>query len=221
MTEKTLVDRVAATVREQLAGEPTGHDWWHTDRVRRVACRIATIEGANMLVVELAAILHDLGDVKVTGDIDASRSMATEVLTSAGAGSAITHDVQAIINDMSFQGAGVQTPALSLEGRCVQDADRLDAIGAIGVARVFAYGGHIGRPIHDPDEPPVLHATPESYRTHTGTSINHFHEKLLLLRDRMTTSAGIRIAERRHQFLVRFLEEFELEWDGGDLLKSG
>jgi uncharacterized protein len=122
--------------------------------------------------------------------------------------------VASIIASLSFKGAGVETPMSTLEGRCVQDADRLDAIGAIGVARAFAYGGHRGRALYDPAVPPQPHDSFEAYKRNSGPTINHFHEKLLLLKDRMNTGTGKRLAAERHAFLERFLEQFMAEWDG-------
>jgi uncharacterized protein len=119
-----------------------------------------------------------------------------------------------IVAGLSFKGAGVATPMRSLEGQCVQDADRLDALGAIGVARTFAYGGHKGQPLHDPEAQPELHASFDAYKRGGGSSINHFYEKLLLLKDRMNTSAGKRLAAERHAFMERYLEQFHAEWAG-------
>ena len=124
-----------------------------------------------------------------------------------------THQVVEIVRTISYKGAGMATPMKSLEGRCVQDADRLDAIGAIGIARCFAYGGHAGRQMYDPDAPPVLHATAEEYKASKGHSLNHFYEKLLLLKDRMNTATGKRLAEDRHRFMEAFVARFLDEWD--------
>jgi uncharacterized protein len=202
-------------VRTKLGDEPTGHDWWHADRVRRNALQIAEQEGANLLIVELAALLHDIADYKFTGSDETGPQLAAEWLLSIGIDRPVADAVADIIRWMSFRGANVDTPRLSLEGQCVQDADRLDAIGAIGIARTFAYGGYVRRPIHDPEQPPVLHTTVESYRSSLGTTINHFHEKLLLLRSRMNTRTAQGLAAQRHEYLAGFLAQFEAEWAGG------
>jgi uncharacterized protein len=209
-----VLARTEAMVKDKLDREATGHDWWHAARVRATAVRIAKQEDADVFVVDLAALLHDVEDYKFTGDDASGPLFATRWLSSIGVDSATTDHVAQIIGRMSFKGAHVDQLPLTLEGKCLQDADRLDAIGAIGISRVFAFGGHRGRPIHDPCEEPVLHASAESYKSAVGTSINHFHEKLLLLRDRMNTEHGRRLAEARHQVMVGFLRQFHAEWDG-------
>ncbi|HEY0638248.1 MAG TPA: HD domain-containing protein [Pseudonocardiaceae bacterium] len=201
-------------VRDELGDEPTGHDWWHADRVRTLAVRFARQEGADVRVVELAALLHDLDDYKFSGSDDAGPRRAYEWLRGQGIPSGTAQAVAAIIANMSFKGAGVLPAPLSIEGKCVQDADRLDAIGAIGIARTFAYGGFVNRPIHDPSATPELHDSVERYRTVRGTTVNHFHEKLLLLKTRMNTESARQLAERRHEVLVAFLRQFHAEWEG-------
>jgi uncharacterized protein len=200
-------------VRDLLGSEPTGHDWWHAERVRVLARNIAAEEGADIFVVELAALLHDVADAKFTGSDETGPQAAREWLTTLSVEPKTIDSVTDIIRRMSYKGALVAEQPLSVEGRCVQDADRLDAMGAIGIARTFAYGGYVHRPIHDPDVPAERHATPEAYRNNIGTTINHFHEKLLLLRDRLNTDSARRIAERRHEFMMRFLHQFHAEWD--------
>jgi uncharacterized protein len=204
-------------VRGRLCDEVTGHDWWHADRVRATAVRIATAEGADSFVVELAALLHDVDDYKFSGDEEAGPRFAYSCLTAVGVSLDIADHVAEIIRGMSFKGAKVELPELSLEGKCVQDADRLDAMGAIGIARTFAYGGFVRRPIHDPDIPPVMHASVDAYVNSKGTTVNHFHEKLLLLRERMNTDFGRKLADERHQFMVDFLERFHAEWGGSSV----
>ncbi len=201
-------------VRTELAGEATGHDWFHTERVWRNAVRIGTEEGADLLVVQLAALLHDIADWKFSGDETAGPREAESWLTAIGLADATIAHVCEVIARLSFKGAGVEDALTSLEGRVVQDADRLDALGAIGIARAFAYGGYKHRLIYDPGIPPHLHATFEEYRTSTGTTINHFYEKLLLLKDRMHTRTARRIAEERHRFMEEFLKQFHREWRG-------
>ena len=214
-TQQAVVAATAAFVRERLAGHGGGHDWFHTERVMRLARRLAEIEGADLFVVELAALLHDIADYKFSGDEEASGRQAAAWLTGQGVDAAVVAHVVEIINTLSFK--SVDQPRMrTLEGQCVQDADRLDAIGAIGIGRAFAYGGYKGRLMHDPDEPPRLGMTPEEYRANQGSTVNHFHEKLLHLRDLMNTPTARRLAEARHQTMVEFLARFEAEWQGVD-----
>lgn len=216
MSSTDLVGRTADHARTVLADEGSGHDWWHVYRVWRMARRIGRSEGADLLVVELAALLHDIADWKSHGgDSTVGPRAASEWLVSQAADATVVDRVCRIVADISFKGAGVKEPSLTLEGKVVQDADRLDAIGAIGIARAFAYGGAKGRLIYSPEVEPTEHHTAEAFLTGDGTTVNHFYEKLLLLRDRMKTSAGRTMAEKRHRFMEDFLREFFLEWDGG------
>ncbi|HEX9109003.1 MAG TPA: HD domain-containing protein [Longimicrobiales bacterium] len=214
MTRGDVVARTEARVRELLGGDASGHDWWHIERVRRLALRLGADEGADAWVVELAALLHDVDDWKISGDPEAAPRHAREWLASLGVDSAAGEHVAEIVGTLSFKGAGVLTPMRTLEGQVVQDADRLDALGAIGIARAFAYGGSCGRPLHDPEAAPVLHASFEQYRGAGGATLNHFYEKLLLLRDRMNTAAGRRLAQERHRYMETFVARFRAEWDG-------
>ncbi len=216
MTEGDVVARTEARVRELLGADATGHDWWHVERVRRVALRLGTEEGADAFVVELAALLHDVDDWKSSGDPEAAPRHAREWLASLEVDGGVREHVAEIVGTLSFKGAGVPTPMRTVEGRVVQDADRLDALGAIGIARAFAYGGSRGRPLHDPEAPPVLHQSFEQYRGAGGATLNHFYEKLFLLRDRMNTAAGRRLAEERHRYMEAFVARFLAEWDGVD-----
>lgn len=215
---KSLVGRVADAVRAAMEGEGSGHDWWHVWRVWRLADRLAKTEPrADRTVVALGALLHDLGDWKFHGgDEEAAPREAGRLLKRLGAAPAVIARVQAVCREVSYKGAGVADRPTSLETKVVQDADRLDAIGAIGVARTFAYGGAKSRSMYEPGEKPVLHRTFAAYKKSRGHTINHFHEKLLLLRDRMHTRGARRIAAKRHRFLVTFLERFHREWDGKD-----
>jgi uncharacterized protein len=202
-------------VRDLLGADNTGHDWWHIDRVRRLALAIGEQEGADPLVVELAALLHDIADWKFHGgDEKLGPRRAAEWLASLAVDRATIDHVAQIVADISFKGAGVKTPMHSLEGQVVQDADRLDAIGAVGIARAIAYGGHAGQPIYDPDIAHTLHESFAAYKQGSGSTINHFHEKLLLLKDRMHTATARRMADERHQFMQQFLDRFQAEWDG-------
>lgn len=211
-----ILRRTEAFVRERMHAEGS-HDWWHVDRVRRTALRLAGEEGADPYVTELAALLHDVADHKFhDGDETAGPRAARAWLTEAGADAETVEHVCAIIAALAYKGAGVPTPMATPEGAVVQDADRLDAIGAIGIARAFAYGGSRGRALYEPDEAPELHDSFERYKASTGASINHFHEKLLLLRDRMNTATARRIADGRHRFMQEYLDRFHAEWDGTD-----
>jgi uncharacterized protein len=209
-----LVDRVAHHIQAKFAGEGSGHDWYHINRVRRLAKQIAIAEGGNQDVTELAALVHDIADWKFhDGDDSVGPREAERLLKEAGAAQEVIEQVVEIVRTISFKGAGVVTAMRTLEGRCVQDADRLDAIGAIGIARCFAYGGHAGRSMYDPNEPPVMHATAEAYKTSKGHSLNHFYEKLFLLKDRMNTPTGRSMAEERHRFMEQYVERFLAEWN--------
>ncbi len=211
-----LVDRAAAFIRERLAGDSSGHDWWHIDRVRRTAVALAREEGADSVICELAALLHDIADWKFhAGDETAGPRAAETWLKSHDASPALIEHVTSIIAGISFKGAGVATEMPTLEGRCVQDADRLDALGAIGIARAFAFGGAFGRAMFDPEHPPQWHADFTAYKTKSGPTINHFYEKLLLLKDRMQTATGRRWAADRHGVMVEFLDRFYQEWYAG------
>ena len=213
-----LVTRAAAAVRKAMQGEGSGHDWWHVWRVWRMAERLARAEPkADATVVALGALLHDLGDWKFHGgDEEAAPREAGRLLARLGAPKGTIAKVQSVCREVSYKGAGVADRPTSLEARLVQDADRLDAIGAIGVARTFAYGGAKGRSMYEPGEKPVMHRTFAAYKKSRGHTINHFHEKLLMLKGRLHTREARRIAKDRHAFLVTFLRRFHREWDGKD-----
>jgi uncharacterized protein len=182
-------------------------------RVWQTAKRLAECEGADLFVVELAALLHDVADWKLhDGDLSAGPRAAREWLQRLEVDESVIAHVCEVVGGISFKGAGVATPMATIEGQCVQDADRLDAIGAVGVARCFAFGGAKNRLIFDPEAPPELHASFEDYRKKSGPSINHFYEKLLLLKDRMQTDSGRVLAAERHQFLETYLTQFFAEW---------
>ncbi len=202
-------------VRNQLEGEGSGHDWWHIHRVRNTARMLAKEEKADLIVVELAALLHDIADHKFhNGDATVGPRVAGKWLTQLGVETEIIEHVQEIIRDVSFKGANVQTPMRTIEGKIVQDADRLDAMGAIGIARAFAYGGYKKRELYNPERSPTEHSNFEAYKSDTGPTVNHFYEKLLLLKERMNTTTGKKIAEERHTFMEVYLQRFYAEWDG-------
>lgn len=216
-TRQQVIDQTVAFVKERLPADPTGHDWWHTYRVWKNALHIGEAEEADLYVVQLAALLHDVADHKFhQGDDKLGAQVASEWLAGLGVEPSIVAHVSEIIAEMSFKGANVASAIRTTEGMVVQDADRLDALGAIGIARAFAYGGYKQRLLHDPDVPPVQHDSFEQYKATKGPTINHFYEKLLLLKDRMNTATGRRMAEQRHAILVDFLREFLAEWEGED-----
>ena len=219
----SLVRATADFIAAKFADEGSGHDWAHIRRVwlsgRALA---AATPAADLLVVELAALLHDVADWKFHGgDHEAGPRAARQWLAAQATPEALIAHVELIIREISFKGLGVPTPMSTLEGQLVQDADRLDAIGAIGVARAFAYGGHKERPLHDPRVPPVAHDSFESYQQSTAPTINHFYEKLLHLKDRLNTPAARQVAEGRQAFMEAFLAQFLREWEGEDLAGLG
>ncbi|MEM0148228.1 MAG: HD domain-containing protein [Candidatus Micrarchaeaceae archaeon] len=215
MDKRKIIHSISKHVMEKYLDEPTGHDWWHTYRVWKLAVEIAKKEKqADMFVVQLAALLHDIADWKFAGgDIHAGSREARRLL-SGKVDDSIIKKVEYIIDNVSFKGAGEKEKMASIEGKIVQDADRLDAMGAIGIARVFAYGGATGRVIHDPRISYKENMKFEDYKANKGTSINHFYEKLLLLKGRMNTKEGKRMAASRHKIMKNFLDEFYKEWDG-------
>ncbi|QJX48645.1 HD domain-containing protein [Hymenobacter taeanensis] len=219
LNAQQLIAQTADFVRDKFLNEGSGHDWAHIRRVWHVARALAQqTPEADPVVTELGALLHDVADWKFhDGDEEAGPRAARLWLESQQADEGIIERVEAIIREISFKGLGVATPMSTVEGELVQDADRLDAIGAIGVARAFAYGGHKGRPLHDPAVPPITHDSFESYKQNTAPTINHFYEKLLHLRGRLNTPAARRVAEERHHFMEQFLEQFLREWDSTDV----
>jgi len=215
VNNKELVSTVALQIKQKFIVESSGHDWWHIYRVWKMAQRIGKAEKADMFIVELAALLHDVADWKFhNGDETVGPAMAHEMLSVHGVPNNTIAHVSTIIAEVSFKGAGVDTKPSTLEGKVVQDADRLDAIGAVGIARTFAYGGHKGRLLYDPAVRPSRHMTKEEYMKSESHTINHFYEKLLLLKDLMNTKEAKRIANKRHMFMKDYLEHFFDEWEG-------
>ncbi len=220
MNNQGIIVKVIYKVRQKLEGEGSGHDWWHVYRVWKMAQHIGKEENANMFVVELAALLHDIADWKSHGGNDTvGPRVARQILSEHGVSEDVINHVCEIISTMDFKGAGVKSEMKTLEGKVVQDADRLDAIGAIGIARTFAYGGHKGRSMYEPEQKlgvqlPFMHQTKEDYFRNESPTINHFYEKLLLLKDRMNTEAAKKLAEGRHQFMKEYLDRFFREWEG-------
>jgi uncharacterized protein len=216
MTNQEIIDQTIEYLQQKFANEGTGHDWYHIERVWKLSKQIAAKESnANIFVVELGALLHDIADHKFhNGDDTIGPKKAREYLSQFDIAAKHIDLVVQIVEEVSFKGKGVPTPMSSHEGAIVQDADRLDAIGAIGVARTFAYGGSKNRPIYDPNVKPICHTSFAAYKTSTAPTINHFYEKLLTLRDKMNTETGKIEAKRRHEFMELFLQNFYLDWDG-------
>lgn len=215
MTHEEIIDNTRQFVETSLAGAEGGHDWWHIYRVWKLAVNIAAAEKADILVVELAALLHDIADAKFhDGDETKGPRMAGEFLQTLNVDEHVIDHVSKIISNISFKGGQVARTFSSAELSVVQDADRLDAMGAIGIARTFNYGGFRNREIYNPGIPPVPGMDKETYRLSQAPTINHFYEKLLLLKDLMNTGTGKRMAERRHDFMLAYLDEFFREWEG-------
>ncbi|MFZ5966418.1 MAG: HD domain-containing protein [Bacillota bacterium] len=213
--KQQIIDNTIRYVRGKLEGEGSGHDWWHVYRVYKSAKAIAANEKADEFIVSLGALLHDIADFKFhNGDMEVGPRVAKEWLESLHVDEEIITHIEYIIRNVSFKGAKVKMTMDTIEGKIVQDADRLDAIGAIGIARTFAYGGFKNREIYNPDVKPQIHETFEQYKSGSGHSINHFYEKLLLLKDMMNTETGRKMAEERHKFMEIYLKEFYDEWDG-------
>lgn len=205
----SIIRDTAAHVRRRLHGAEPGHDWWHTYRVWSHAKRLQEREGGDRELIELAALLHDIDDYKFRdGDVQVGPEAAARWLSSRGYPADRAAEVARIIGAMHFEGPAGEEVAESLEHAVVQDADRLDALGAIGVARAFSFGGHFGREMLDPEVLPDLAMTASEYRGSRGSTINHCFEKLLLLQERMLTETGRELAARRHRFVVRFVREF-------------
>ena len=202
-------------VKSSLEGAEGGHDWWHIFRVWQTAKTIAAEEYVDIEVVELAALLHDIADSKFhNGDEEIGPAKAGEFLKSISVNEETIKHVQQIIRNMSFKASLGERDFHSKELEVVQDADRLDAIGAIGIARAFSYGGFKQREFYNPDIPPNLNMSKEEYKKSTAPTINHFYEKLLLLKDKMNTDTGRRMAQQRHEFMELYLEQFYGEWQG-------
>ncbi len=217
MDRERIIDKTIQFVKTELANAEGGHDWFHIERVHKNALLIAKGENANVYIVELAALLHDIADSKFhNGDESIGPRKAAKFLESQLVPQDLIDKVVYIIQNMSFKNSLESKSAIqkSIEFQIVQDADRLDAIGAIGIARCFNYGGFKNRPLYDPEIKPVLNLDKESYKKSTAPTINHFYEKLLLLKDQMNTVTGRRIAQERHEYMEGFLSQFYAEWNG-------
>ena len=212
---KNILEVTIKYVKEILTEAEGGHDWFHIERVWKNAKLIAAKEHCDIEVVQLAALLHDIADSKFHGgNEEIGPTMAREFLENAGLKPQKVEHIVAIVENVSFKGGHNTRSHSSIELDIVQDADRLDAIGAIGIARTFNYGGFKNRAMYDPSIAPNLNMTKEEYKKSTAPTINHFYEKLLLLKDLMNTESGKRIAEQRHQYMEGFLNQFYNEWNG-------
>lgn len=215
MNNSQLLDSTVAFVKKELANAEGGHDWFHIERVFKNALLISKTEKVDPIVVSLGALLHDIADSKFyQGDETIGPKKAKEFLNSENVSEGVTNHVIQIIENISFKGGHKNQTFFSKELSVVQDADRLDALGAIGIARCFNYGGFKNRKLYDPTIKPNLKMTPSEYKNSTSPTINHFYEKLLLLKNKMNTTTGKQIAENRHKYMEGFLEQFYGEWNG-------
>ncbi len=214
---ETIIQNTVAFVKLTLLGAEGGHDWYHIERVWNTARYIREQEGSgDLLTIELAALLHDISDAKFNGgDDEIGSRMASEFLLEQDVDREILEHVQAIIKHVSYKGGFSQDQISTIEFHIVQDADRLDAIGAVGIARAFNYGGFKNRPIHKPEMPLQEYKDSKAYHKSDAPTINHFYEKLLKLKDLMNTSTGLKMAEERHTYMLDFLDRFYREWNPG------
>ena len=209
-----MTDNEKRFIKSIFSGDSSDHDYYHTIRVYKLATKIAKQENADVKIVQLVALLHDFDDIKLSPDTYVTKKNAVDFMTINKIDGKRIEAVCKIIDEVSFAGTDSVVPD-TIEGKCVQDADRLDAIGAIGIARTFAYGGSKGRRIHDPDIKPMTNMNKADYnQNHNSTSINHFYEKLLLLKDMMNTESAKKMAMHRQAVMEDFLEEFMAEWEG-------
>lgn len=215
MNASNLIEKTIQFVKETLAQAEGGHDWFHIERVYKNALLIAASENCDLEIVQLSALLHDIADSKFhDGDETIGPKTARTFLESENVVQTTIDHVIAIIENISFKGGKVARKFSSIELDIVQDADRLDAIGAIGIARTFNYGGFKNRALYNPEIAPNLSMTKEEYKNNEAPTINHFYEKLLLLKDKMNTQTGKQIAQERHRYMEDFLEQFYAEWEG-------
>lgn len=209
------IETLKANVKIVYGSESSGHDWWHVYRVYKMARELAELECADVELVAAAALVHDIGDYKLMPDgIERHHQLIPPILLECGYNIDFVRRVLLIVDNVSFKGEMNRNPVSDVETACVQDADRLDAMGAIGIARAFAYGGKKGRSIYVPGENPKRYEDFKEYQTNASNTVNHFYEKLLLLKDRMNTNSGKSEAEKRHKFMLDFLNHFYQEWEG-------
>lgn len=215
MDTKKIITNTIAFVKDELKNAEGGHDWFHIERVYKNALLISSEENVNDFIVKIAALLHDIADSKFhNGDETIGPKVARNFLTNEGVDKKSIEHIIEIIKNVSFKGGNFTTSFHSKELAVVQDADRLDAIGAIGIARCFNYGGYKERALYNPSIEPNLNMTKEAYKNSNAPSINHFYEKLLLLKDKMNTKTGQKIANNRHDYMLNFLDQFYGEWEG-------
>jgi uncharacterized protein len=215
VNKQEIIQKTIVFVKDTLTDAEGGHDWWHIYRVWKSAKHIAQHEDVDIFIVELGALLHDIADSKFHGgDEQVGPQKAREFLQSIQIDAQVIDHIEKIISNISFKGGRLPQNFKSPELDVIQDADRLDAIGAIGIARTFNYGGHKGRTIYNPEIKPNLQLSKEEYKNSEAPTLNHFYEKLLLLKDRMNTQTGKEMAEKRHDFMLTFLDQFYKEWDG-------
>lgn len=211
----SIIDNTILFVKQKLENAEAGHDWFHIERVYKNALLIAEEENCDLIIVKLGALLHDIADSKFNdGDETVGPKVAREFLESQNASEEIIAHVVNIIENISYKGGNFEKKFTSKELEIVQDADRLDALGAIGIARTFNYGGFKNRQLYNPNIAPKLNMTKEEYKNREAPTLNHFYEKLLLLKDKMNTETGKRIALERHHFMELFLSQFYAEWEG-------
>lgn len=214
MNKKEIIRKTEAFVKAKMKGDP-GHDWSHVDRVRKLALYIGRKEKADLFTIELSALLHDVADHKFhKGDDKIGPKTASRWLLSLGLEPKFVKNIASIITEVSYKGAGVKYDLSNFEGNIVRDADKLDALGAIGIARTFSYGGHFNVPLYLPGVKPLYHKTFQQYKKNSASTINHFYEKLLRLKDRMHTKTAKKLAIERHKFMELYLKEFYKEWKG-------
>ncbi len=215
MNKQAILKKTVLFVKKSLVGEGTGHDWWHIERVYNNARTINKKEKADQFIIDLAVLLHDVGDRKVIGKAEDDYTIAENFLKANKVPGEVIDQVLFIIKNMSFSHSlNKRRTDASKEFHIVQDADRLDALGAIGIARAFAFGGSKHRPLYDPTKKPQPINTTANYRKLESSSFHHFYEKILLLKDLMNTPTGTSIAKQRHQYLQAYMKQFLLEWEG-------
>ena len=214
MDKKLIIDKTKEYVKSKLEGEGTGHDFWHILRVYKTSIYIGKKENADLFIVELTALLHDIADWKFNeGDSNIATSLIRKLLESLGVQDYIINKITKIIETMSYKGGTTNANQETIEGKVIQDADRLDALGAIGIGRAFAYGGYRERELYNPNIKPQKYNDFKEYKKNVSTTVNHFYEKLLLLKELMNTDSGKAMAKERHDFMEEYLNQFYKEWN--------
>jgi uncharacterized protein len=214
LIKSNIINKTIDFVKMTLEGAEAGHDWYHIDRVFKMSQFLQSKEGGDVFIVSMAALLHDISDAKFNGgNDDLGAEVAVNYMEKLQISKSNIEAIGNVIRNVSFKGGNVEVSHHSIELNIVQDADRLDGLGAIGIARAFHYGGYKNNIFYDPEIQPRYGMTKEEYRNHKSTTINHFYEKLLLVKDRMNTETGKTMAEKRHRVLERFLDDFYEEWN--------